>query len=128
MSKVKDEIFEHLKELGLVPKIDEDGDIVFKYQMMTFLVLIDEDDEFFLRLAIPNIFSVDENNRIDVLEACNRVTLRMKVAKAFITGRDAVWLVAEQLLDKDPNYGDVIPRTIRILMDSRDAFSEEINK
>ena len=128
MAKIKDEIFDHLKEIGLVPKIDEDGDIVFKYQMMTFIVLIDEDDEYFLRVGVPNIFAADENNRLDVLEACNRVTCRMKVAKAYITKNDRVWLVAEQLLDKNPNYDDVIPRTIRILMDSRNAFSEEINR
>ena len=116
----------HLKELGLMPKIDEDGDIAFTYQMVHFAVIASDGDDYFLRMTIPNIYEVDENNRLDVLEACSRVSCMVKVAKVFIAPNDNVWVAAEQLLDKTPNYEDVIPRTIRILMGAMKAFGNEI--
>ena len=126
MNQVQEEIFNHLKEIGLMPKIDKDGDIVFQYQMLTFVIIASEGDEHFLRIAVPNIFEVDDNNRVDVLEACNATSLRIKVAKAFITPHDSVWLVTEQLLDQTPNYEDVIPRSLRILLDARNAFRDAL--
>ena len=127
MTEVQEKLFNHLKEIGLMPKLDDDGDIAFKYQMLNFCIILEERDEFFLRVALPNIFSVDENNRLDVLEACNTVTMRMKVAKCFITPGDSVWIVTEQLLDTDPNFEDIVPRSLRILIDARETFAGEMN-
>ena len=123
---LKSDLFDFLKAQGLMPE-DRDYGIFFRYQMLNFLVIIDEDDDQFLRLALPGIFDVDENNRADVLEACNRTCHRMKVSKCYVP-QDDVWVAAEQLLDSDPNYEDIVPRLLNILMQSRDAFYEEIRQ
>ena len=126
MSTIKEDISAFLPSEGLQPQ-DRDYGIFFKYQMLNFLVFWREKDERFLKIALPSIYDVDENNRIDVLEACNETTKGIKVAKCFVP-EDSVWVTAEQLLDKDPNYADVIPRTLQILMDARDEFYEQIEK
>ena len=124
---MKDELFSYLQSEGLQPRIDEDGDIAFKYQMLNFCFLIDEDDKQFFRLAMPNIFGIDENNRIEVLEACNAVTRGIKVAKA-IAYEKSVWIMCEQLIDTTPNYADIVPRSLKIAIDARARFIEEISK
>ena len=126
MSTMKEEIFSYLTSEGLQPQ-ERDYGIFFKYQMLSFLVFWRDDDERFLKIALPGIYDVDENNRIDVLEACNEATKNIKVAKCFIP-EDSVRVTAEQLLDTDPNFSDVIPRTLHILMDARQEFYDQIEK
>lgn len=124
--KLQEDLFKFLKEQGLVPE-ERDYGIFFRYQMLNFFVIIDQEDDQFLRIALPGIFDVDENNRADVLEACNRTCHRMKVSKCYVP-QDDVWVAAEQLIDSDPNYKDIVPRILKILIQSRDAFYEEIRK
>ena len=124
---MKDALFSYLQSEGLQPHIDDDGDIAFKYQMLNFCFLIDEKDHQFLRLVLPNIFGVDDNNRQEVLQACNTVSLAIKVAKAVIV-RQNVWILCEQLVDSTPNYVDIVPRSLQILIDARKRFIDEIQK
>lgn len=126
MSTIKEDISSYLTSEGLQPQ-DRDYGIFFKYQMLKFLVIWNDNDKRFLKIALPGIYDVDENNRIDVLEACNATTKGIKVAKCYIH-EDSVWACAEQLLDHDPNYADIIPRTLRILLDSRKEFYAQIEK
>lgn len=128
MTKIQEEIFEHLKAQGLVPSIDQDGDITFKYQMLTFAVIFSKGDDQFLRIVLPNIFESDDNNRVDVLEACNTVSSKIKVAKCIITPHNRVWIMTEQLLDQTPAYDDVIPRSLKILLDAYRLFDRTMEE
>ena len=92
-----DQILEYLKKEGLQP-VKEDFGIIFKYQMITFIILDSEDDEYFLRIIMPGIMDVDANNRMDVLDACNKVTAGVKIAKAYINdGEDVITVLATVL-------------------------------
>lgn len=120
MADIRQEIFDYLKSQGLQPEETPFG-IYFKYQMLSFLIFHEEEDSQFFRLALPGIFDVDENNRADVLEATNAVNLGIKVAKAVVP-EDDVWIATEHLLDEDPKYDDIIPRSLHILIQARDLF------
>lgn len=122
MSTVKEQIAEFLAEEGFRPQETPFG-IYFKCEGLNFLIHWDEEDAFFLSISLPSIASTDENNRVDALEALNIVNMNRKVIKGVIADGD-VWITAEQLLDTDPNYKDIIPRTIGMLMQGRDAFYE----
>ena len=122
----KEELVAYLREQGLQPQ-EEDFGIFFRYQMFNFLIFTDDDDPLYLRLVLPGIMDVDENNREDVLEACNRVTCDVKVAKCFVSDNNDVWIACEQLLDQDPKYDDILPRSLRILLGSQQAFFDAIN-
>ena len=122
---MQESIKAYLASQGLQPSIEEPG-IFFKYQMRNFWILDSGDDEQFLRLVMPGLMDVDENNRADVLEACNMVTAGMKVAKCFISDNSDVWLATEQLLDSDPDFGDIIPRSLNILLIAHDEFRKAI--
>ena len=123
--KTSEMVFQYLKQQGLVPSIDDDNDIVFKYQMLTFVFFTDDDDQQFFRLALPNIFDVTDDNRIAVLEAINEVNKLMKVVK-LISPRDDVWATTEIMMDTTPVLDDLFPRLINILMGAQGEFYNQI--
>lgn len=124
--KIIDELMEYLANEGLRPQ-KEDFGIFFRYQMLNFAVFWDEDDDHFLRISIPNIFDVDENNRIDALTVSNIINMERKVVKALVTN-DSVWISAEQLLDQNPVYSDIVPRTLGMLLEARQGYYEHLKK
>jgi hypothetical protein len=124
--KIIDELMEYLANDGLRPQ-KEDFGIFFRYQMLNFAVFWDEDDDHFLRISIPNIFDVDENNRIDALTVSNIINMERKVVKALVTN-DSVWISAEQLLDQNPVYSDIVPRTLGMLLEARMGYYEHLKK
>ena len=126
MANMKDQIVNYLSAQGLQPSIEEFG-IFFKYQMMNFWILTYDNDEQYFRLIMPGIMDVDQNNRADVLEACNKVCNNMKVAKCYISENEDVWLACEQLLDSDPRFDDIIPRSLKILLGAFEEFRKAIN-
>ena len=126
MADIKQEIFDYLKGEGLQPEETPFG-IYFKYQMRNFLIFHEEEDSQFFRIALPGIYDVDENNRADVLEAVNAVNKGLKVAKALIPDDD-VWISTEHLLDEDPKYDDIIPRSLHILLQAQSLFYDELRQ
>ena len=115
MAKME-EIINYLQNEGLMPKKDEDGDIVFKYQMKNFIIFDTTDDEQYLQIALQ------------VLAACNSVNRGIKVAKVIITGDNkSVWVVYESMLDTTPVYDDIVPRSLEILMAAQKSFYETIS-
>ena len=126
MSTIKEDIKEYLSQEGLRPQ-EEDFGIYFRYQMLTFLIRWDEEDAFFLSISLPAIFNTDENNRADALEAINAINLERKVVKSVIYN-DEVCISTEQLLDSTPKYEDIMPRTLHMLLQARDAFYEYLRK
>lgn len=121
MNEMMTNVFEYLKQQGLVPAEEEFG-ISFKYQMADFLILSDDDDQQFFRLTMPGIFSCTPENRLETLEAINITNNDMKVIKATIFGETNVWLFFEQLLDSTPVFDDIIPRGINILLAGQQKF------
>ena len=121
MNEMMTKVFDYLKQQGLVPTEEEFG-ISFKYQMADFLILSDDDDQQFFRLAMPGIYSCTPENRLETLEAINVTNNDMKVIKASICGETNVWLFFEQLLDSTPVFNDIIPRGINILLAGQQKF------
>lgn len=121
MNEMMTNVFDYLKQQGLVPTEEEFG-ISFKYQMADFLILSDDDDQQFFRLTMPGIYSCTPENRLETLEAINITNNDMKVIKATIFGETNVWLFFEQLLDSTPVFDDIIPRGINILLAGQQKF------
>lgn len=122
MGTTKSKLGLYLASEGLRPE-DTDFGFVFKYENLTFFVFWDDEDDQYLKLALPGIYNVDDNNRQNATAAANKVNVEWKVIKTIVLS-DEVWVVAEQLIDKDPNLSDLVPRTIKILMSGRTSFYE----
>ena len=118
-------VLDYLKQQGLMPAFDEDNDIKFKYNMLTFYFLNNDDDERYFRMALPNIYDVTEDNRYAVLDAINETNKTFKVAK-LVVYRDSVWVSTEILMDSTPVLDDFIPRLLDIILGARKEFYEQI--
>ena len=115
-------VFNYLKNQGLVPKYDNRGNIEFKYQMRSFLFFANNDDEQFFQLTLPAIFEVTDDNRMAALEAMNQINDTTKVIKLTVTKSNSVWESTELLLDSTPELDDIFPRLLNILLNSRQNF------
>ena len=124
MGTTKSNLGSYLASEGLRPE-ETDFGFVFEYQKLTFFIFWDDDDNQYLKLALPGIYNVDDNNREDAIIAANEVNIEWKVIKTVVLS-DEVWVVAEQLIDKDPNLSDLVPRTIKILVSGRESFYEHL--
>ena len=119
-------VMDFLKKQGFCPEVDEDnGNILFKYQMLTFIFFNNDEDEEFFQLACPGIFDVTEENRELVLEAANKVNDNTKVAKVIIVG-EKVWVLFEVILDHSPEVGSIIERGLGILQHARQKFYDTL--
>lgn len=125
MGTTKSNLGAYLASEGLEPQETEFG-FVFKRRGLTFLIFWDDDDNQYLKIALPGIYNVDDNNRENALAAANEVNIEWKVIKTVVLS-DEVWVVAEQLIDKDPNMADLVPRTIQILVSGRESFYEHLD-
>ncbi len=120
-------VMNFLRQQGFCPEVDEDnGNILFKYQMANFLFINNDEDEEFFQLLMPGIYDVTDDNRDVVLEAANKVNHSIKVVKACVVN-DSVWLFFENLLDHTPEVDDIIPRALAILQGARQHFYQEIS-
>jgi hypothetical protein len=123
----KEEIMDYLRAQGFRPELDEDGDIRVKYQMLNFIIFDNSSDENYLQIALPFIYEASDDKLIDALLACNEVSKGRKVIKGVMINNNA-WLFFEVLIDKNPDYDDIIPRGLEMLVGGRQFFYDQINK
>ena len=101
----REDIKAWLASEGFQPE-DRDFGVFFRYQMSNVYIEYDEeDDKQFLRVILPCIYEMDENNAFEVLTAANVVDRDRKVIKCFVVDED-VHVAAELLIDEcDKLYG-----------------------
>ena len=98
---------------GYKHEIDQDGDIHFRFNGKHMFFTVDEKDESYFRLIMPNVYEV-EDNRVKVLEACNTINRNYKVLKTYLVD-DRLFLSIEMFVDSTPEIGDFFERCCRIL-------------
>lgn len=118
-------VFDYLRNQGLVPEYDANGNIRFKYQMLNFLYFNNDNDSAFLNLTLPRIYDVTDDNRLAVFEALNEVNENTKVVKVTIAN-DSVWCATEIMMDSTPELDDLFPRLLNILISARNKFYKAI--
>lgn len=74
-----------LEEMGLKPQIDDDGDILVRYQMKRYYVMgTRAEDRNELMVLYSQFFDVEEGEEIKMLTACNILTRNLTVTKVYI--------------------------------------------
>ena len=77
-------IMDTLNKMGYNPIQDEDGDVLFYHQMKAIYVMVDDEDESYVSLMLPQFNEVEEGNEALVLAVCNKMTRELKMAKVYI--------------------------------------------
>jgi hypothetical protein len=129
VKKQQAEMFQqYLTAEGYLPTIDEDGDVMFKSEGTTFLIIPDEQDGEFFRLALPNFWSIDdEDERERGKIACLEVAKSLKVVKLFPVGDDT-WATVEMFVSPIQSVMDVFWKCVRSLHHAKNAFGKQMRQ
>ncbi|NMV37307.1 YbjN domain-containing protein [Ralstonia insidiosa] len=117
-------LLDHLRAEGYPAELDDDGDIRFKREGMTYVLCFDEDDPAFAKLILANIWSLDsELERQQALAAIDQVNRRMKLVKAH-TQAGSVWFTVELLLDDQIAWQRHLSRSVQAAMRAVMMFAD----
>ena len=119
----------YLAEEGYLPKIDSDGDVAFKCEGRTYVIIIDPDDDTFFHLSLPCFWSIaSESERARVEQAALYATSRTKVAKVYQV-KDNTVAAVEMFCSPPETFKTVFPKALRALqscvLSFRSKMSEE---
>jgi hypothetical protein len=118
---------EFLAEEGYVLRLDDDGDVVFKCEGMTFIIVLEADEQYF-RIVCPYFWSIDSEEELDhVAHAACEVTSRIKVAKVYPVEGDT-WAAVEMYCSPPEAVLPVLLRAIRTLRHVITAFQIAMRK
>lgn len=116
-------LLDFLQDEGFRPQVDEnDGEITFKCEGLTYSFMPDDNDDQYFRLMLPAIYDVNEDNKYEVLEAMDKTNFNLKVIKLYIVHERSVWAAFEILADTTPELKDIVPRAIGLLRHGRTEF------
>lgn len=116
----------YLREEGYVPRIDGDGDVVFKMEGTTYFIDVDEDDAAYFRVVCPNFWPIDdEAERARAFAACSRTSAQVKVTKVHLE-QDNTWASVELFLADPKDFEQVFPRAMRSLRHGLQVFVDDM--
>ena len=116
----KDVILKALELEGSNPKIDEDGDIVFKHNRFHFLLIFSQADPEYIRLLLPNFYEVEnEKQRTAAFAAANDANAICKAAKVYVSSNQTHAAIEGFLAASE----QIVP----VLMRCLDALEHSVN-
>jgi hypothetical protein len=125
MNRKTNLITEWLSNEGYKHTVDEDGDVIFKYQGANLVCPAESNDPLFFRILMPGIYEI-EGNREKCLEAMNTVCRERKVVKAFSV-ENTIHLSIEMLMDSSPEIEDFFERCCDMLIEAQQVFYHNIH-
>jgi len=115
---------DYLTAEGYRPYIDEDGDVVFKSEGLTYYITIDANDEEYFRLVLPNFWRIESGEELAAaLYAANHATMTTKVAKVYVRSDGKDTMAAIEMFVKPPeNFKFIFSRAMSALKTAVNDF------
>ena len=123
----KEIILEELSSMGFEPIELGNVGYAFKYEELNYLYMPDDNDEQFLRIAVPQLYDVTDENRVAVLEAMHDTGLMLKYSKVCIMYEDTVWAIYEHRFSTCEDLAEILEHIIRVLEATAQVFHKKIN-
>lgn len=80
----KEMIMTTLEKMGYNPETDNEGDIMFHYQLKTVFVIVGDEDDPYVSMILPQFYEIEDDKEVIILAVCNKMTRDLKMAKVFI--------------------------------------------
>lgn len=123
MSKDCNVIYEFLSEEGFRPKIDDDGDIVFKVSGDTYLICFREQDPDYI--SVRKYFSLDEDHDLTIYRLANKITAQYVVGKCTIVDMNGDTLLLEiDSLEELDSFKKNFERYLQIIQEMEADFGK----
>jgi hypothetical protein len=117
-----------LAEEGYRPKLDEDGDVVFKSEGRTLYIRMYPDDTEYMQLVLPNFWKIEsEEERELALIAANHATRVTKVTKVFVTKANTCASI-EMFLPEPALFAKILNRSVAALRNGAEHFAEKMQE
>lgn len=118
------EIRDFLAEEGFRPCLDENGDVVFKFEGYVYLVECHEDDPAYVRVVLPAIYRIGEGEDERVRDIANAVANTIKAVKPIVGAQ--VSFVIEGFYSAPQHVCDVLVRCCSALKAAMAEFDRLI--
>jgi hypothetical protein len=116
----------YLQDEGYKPEVDSDGDVRFKKEGRTYVIIVDQDDEAFFTVVYPQFWKIEsEDERRRVLTSCDHANNLSKVAKVF-TVQDNVWAATEMFVSAPEGFKPVFDRAMSALQNCVSNFAQHM--
>ncbi|HTN53237.1 MAG TPA: hypothetical protein VML50_12590 [Anaeromyxobacter sp.] len=117
-----------LKQEGYAPSINADGNVAFKYEGGSYVIIIDPKDKNFFQLLFPGFWKFEgEEDRRRALNAANQAMMSTKVAKVWVTKTNVI--ATFELIVKDPSdISFFFRRALGGVRLAVKTFADEMNK
>jgi hypothetical protein len=93
----------YLREEGYSPWVDEDGDVAFKADSLTYYIFVSPDDLEYFHLLLPAFHSIDtQQERQRAADAISTVNRSKKVAKVYMNTEETNVYSSAQIFVKNP--------------------------
>lgn len=85
----KEHVLAILQRIGLLPTIDEDGDVKVRYQLKDVYFMGEEDEDggegnHYVQTLMPQIYEMEEGEESLVLATCNKTVREVRFIKVFV--------------------------------------------
>ncbi|MEJ3656678.1 hypothetical protein WEH80_27335 [Actinomycetes bacterium KLBMP 9759] len=126
--KVRDLHVEFLAEQGFRPKVDEEGDIHFRYEGRHHFIMETQDEQYF-HLLFPNFFPLSNETEVrEAAAAASTASRSTKVAKVYLNpALDNVSASVELLLTEPADVHPHFLRSLDIIGTATGTFLEEMS-
>lgn len=115
----------YLKGKGLSSKIDEDGNILFRYKKVNYFIEVSDN---FVRIGLPNFWPIDDDHERNLAIKCaSASTKHIKCAKILVINND-VWGTAEFFIANEEHFGNVFMFYIDAIKSAVSYFIVEMRK
>jgi hypothetical protein len=120
----------YLKREGYLPKMDSDGDIIFKKEGYTYFIDVraQADDPQYFRIVRPNFWSIENDiERLEVLVAADYVNSSLKVVKVY-TRKDNTWATADIFISNQEDFKDIFSRLMSVISLGIERFATKMRE
>ena len=119
---------EYLTEEGFRPKVDDEGDVIFKSEGKTYVLFGTAGDEQLFRLGALWIWPIEsEEERQRALAAAADATCTLKVAKVYPVN-DNIWVTVELLFEQPEQFRGVFLRALSLVQAGVTRFTEQMRR
>ena len=80
----KEMILSILEKKGYKPEIDNDGDILIRYQMKSVFVIVGNIEDTYVSVLLPQFHEIVDGEETLVLAVCNKMTRELKLVKVYV--------------------------------------------
>lgn len=77
-------VIQTLEKMGYKPEVDDEGDVVFRYQMKTLCVLVGDENKNYASVMFPQFYEIDDGEEMLVMAVCNKMARDLKLVKVYI--------------------------------------------